>query len=136
MWIGTSVQLFVPHQNPIFLSTISEHPFPSHLQCHPFRFSCMNGFISGIALLICWWIWLSLCQCYTFFYKNLFFNWSIVDLQCCVNFWCTAKWFSYTYIYIFSFIFFSIMVYYRILNIVPLLYSRTLLSISKWLFSL
>ena len=25
------------------------------------------------------------------------FNWSIVDLQCCVNFWCTAKSFSYTY---------------------------------------
>ena len=22
-------------------------------------------------------------------------NWSIVDLQCYVNFWCTAKWFSY-----------------------------------------
>ena len=28
------------------------------------------------------------------------FNWSIVDLQCCVNFCCTANWFSYTYIYI------------------------------------
>ena len=29
------------------------------------------------------------------------FYWSIVDLQCCVNFYCTAKWFSYTYIYIY-----------------------------------
>ena len=44
--------------------------------------------------------------------QHLFFNWSIIDLQC-INFWCIAKWFSYTYIYIF----FSIMVYYRILNI-------------------
>ena len=26
-----------------------------------------------------------------------------VDLQCCVSFWCTAKWFSYTYIYSFSY---------------------------------
>ena len=31
---------------------------------------------------------------------NLFY-WSIVDLQCCVNFCCTAQWFSYTYIYIY-----------------------------------
>ena len=27
--------------------------------------------------------------------RGFFFNWSIVDLQCCVSFWCTAKWFSY-----------------------------------------
>ena len=27
------------------------------------------------------------------------FYWSIVDLQCCVNFYHTAKWFSYTYIF-------------------------------------
>ena len=62
-------------------------------------------------------------------YRNLtqslfFFNWSIVDLQC-VNFCCTAKWFTY----IFFFIFFFFMVYYRILNIVLWLYSRTLLFI-------
>ena len=51
-----------------------------------------------------------------------FLNWSIVDLQCCVNFHCTAKSFSYTYIcvcvcvymYTFFFMFFSIMVYYRL----------------------
>ena len=45
----------------------------------------------------------------------------------------TAKWFSYTYAYIyiykFFFIFSSTMVYHRILNIVPMLYSRSLLLI-------
>ena len=55
-----------------------------------------------------------------------FFNWSIVGLQC-VSFWCTAKWFSYTYVCIY--IFFSIMVYYRMLNIVPCAIRRTLLFI-------
>ena len=33
------------------------------------------------------------------FSKNLFY-WSIVGLQCCVNFHWTAEWFSYTYVYI------------------------------------
>ena len=41
------------------------------------------------------------------FLKN--FYWSIVDLQCCVSFRCTAKWMSYTYTYthFFCFWFFS-----------------------------
>ena len=30
----------------------------------------------------------------------LFFNWSVVDLQCFVSFRCTAKWFSYVYVYV------------------------------------
>ena len=37
--------------------------------------------------------------------------------KCCVNFCCTAKWFSYTYI--FFFILFFIVVYHRKLNIGP-----------------
>ena len=41
-------------------------------------------------------------------------NWTTVGLQCCVSFRCTAKWFSYTYIYIlFQFYFLC-----KILNIV------------------
>ena len=49
------------------------------------------------------------------FFKK--FYWSIVDLQCCVNFCCIAKWFSYTCtrIYISYFMFFSIMICHRIL---------------------
>ena len=31
------------------------------------------------------------------------FFWNIVDLQWSVSFWCTAKWFSYTFTYIHSF---------------------------------
>ena len=61
-----------------------------------------------------------------FFFKcrssffNLFINWSIVNLQCCVGFRCIAKWFSYIYnwiyilnVYIFFFRFFF---HYRLLQ--------------------
>ena len=57
------------------------------------------------------------------FGKNFFLSWRIVDLQCCVSFRRTAKWFSYIYVYIYIYIFFfrffSIIVYYKILNTVP-----------------
>ena len=40
----------------------------------------------------------------------IFSIWSTVDLQCCVSFKCTAKWFSYTYIL------FQIIFHYRLLQ--------------------
>ena len=43
--------------------------------------------------------WATCFPSLTFF----FFYWSIVDLQCCVNFWCSSKWFSDTYTHIHSF---------------------------------
>ena len=58
-----------------------------------------------------------------------FFYWNKVDLQRCVNFCCTARWLSYTYI-TFLFIFFSVMVYHKILKsslcyrVGPCCYSR------------
>ena len=61
-----------------------------------------------------------------FSFLNLFY-WSIVDLQC-VNFCCTTKWFSYIYIYTFSYSFpLSFVTGYWILF--PVLYSKTLLFI-------
>ena len=56
---------------------------------------------------------------------------SLVDLQCCVNFKCTAKWFIYVHTYIiYIFWFFSLVGYYKILSIVPISYSRSLLATS------
>ena len=40
-------------------------------------------------------------------------NWSIVDLQCCVSFRCTAKWFVYIYIYIYIYIYSFIKIHFH-----------------------
>ena len=49
-----------------------------------------------------------------------------MDLRCCVNFCYTVKWLSFTYT--FFFVFFSTVVYHRVLNRqYPVLYRRTLL---------
>ena len=60
--------------------------------------------------------WDDKMQTFFSFFHN-FLNWSIVDVQCCVSFSCTAQWFSY--IYTFFFRFFSLIGYCKILSIVP-----------------
>ena len=64
-----------------------------------------NGFEK---VSLCW--ALVLVAFFHSFYKFLK-NWSIADLQCCVNFCCTVKRLSYT----FFFTFFSIMIYHKTL---------------------
>ena len=54
---------------------------------------------------------------YIIFFKKC--SWNLVDLQYCANFCCTANWPCDTHIYILSFIFFSIVIYHRMLSIVP-----------------
>ena len=64
------------------------------------------------------------------------FYWRIVNFQCCVSFRCTAKWFSYTYTYLF-FGFFSIIGYvYLFLLRVFLRLWNYLPWLLAWLFSL
>ena len=73
--------------------------------------------------------WCSRLFLFVFSYRkySLCKNWSIVDLQCCVSFWCAVKWLSYTYLYIFFFsILFSITVCCRILNRVSLLFTHSI----------
>ena len=43
---------------------------------------------------------------FAWYWTNHFISifWSVVDLQCCVNFCYTAKWFGYIYIYIYIYI--------------------------------
>ena len=64
-----------------------------------------------------------------------FFNWSIVHLQRCVSFRSTAKWFSYTYIYIYCF---QILFPYRLLQIIEyssLCYNSRSLLVIYFLYS-
>ena len=62
--------------------------------------SAWSSFVS-IPLLIFSILFLSHCPSRTFLFFPFinFFNWSVVDLECCVSFRCTVKWFSHTYIY-------------------------------------
>ena len=47
-----------------------------------------------------------LLYCFFFFkFSFFFFKWSAVDLQHCVSFWCTTRWFSYTFVNPFSYSF-------------------------------
>ena len=87
-------------------------------------------------LLHCVWInpmFLRFLQIFSLIYAVfiLFLNLSIVDLQHWAHLCCTTKWLSYTRIYFHFFIFFSSMIYPRKLDIVPVLYSKTLLFIQS-----
>ena len=53
----------------------------------------------GVLLTQSHWSWEEI----THIDEELFKNWSIVNLQCCVSFKCTAKGFSYIYIFTYSF---------------------------------
>ena len=49
-----------------------------------------------------------------YIFVPFFSCWSLVDLQCCVSFWCVAKWYTQICVYIFFLIFFSIIGYCKI----------------------
>ena len=53
---------------------------------------------------------------YSFLTFKTIFYWCIVDLQCCVSFRCTAKWYRYIYRYISIYIIFQIPFPYRSLQ--------------------
>ena len=86
----------------------------SHLSMHQRRLE-MKTQIAGPLLESFWFSrsgW-GLETCISFLF--LFFNWSIIDLQYCVSFRYTAKWFS-IHKHIFFFRFFSIIGYCKILK--------------------
>ena len=72
---------------------------------------------------------------FSFFFKK-FFSWSTIDLQCCVNFCCTAKWIIHTHTHTHTYMhtppllrYFPIQVNTEYWVEFPVLYSRSLLAI-------
>ena len=87
-------------------SSISPHQYNKTVLSRP-SLASMLTHLSVLMVLLFWHLWhylfLFLILHIHKFLSVFFFNWSIVDLQCCARFWCTEKWFSYTYKYIYSF---------------------------------
>ena len=73
---------------PLFPGTFHAFLHPDlYIQC----FLCVDLFCLCFTSLLLYFILIY----FLFFLNNLFFIWSIVDLQCCVSFRCAAKWIRY-----------------------------------------
>ena len=90
-WLCISVLLFLWKDN-VFKSFL-------WLQRHYFYFFCVENFK-------CFLFFHLFILIYFFFFMIFIFS-SIVDLQCSVNFYCTAKWPSQAYVYVYVYILFS-----------------------------
>ena len=107
---------------------------PKQLRCSPvwlphntkpcllFLRICIDFFLHGSHFPACFpipvwntsWYILQHCSFFVCFHLIFIFNWSMVDLQCCVSFKYTAQWFSYIYIHIYIHILFQILFPYRL----------------------
>ena len=110
--ISTTPPNLLPPQFP-GVTTLTNLLFITH------RFISLYNMQYGLAFLTlhqwyqseCIVLWLA---CWILCFQYIIFI-ELVGLQHCVSFQCTAKWFSYTYIYFFHILF---CFYYRMLNIV------------------
>ena len=101
--------------HPFFCSASYQKTVPHKLLCNASEFFWIQGKFYFVNLP------LSLISSVSFLlsFKNSFY-WNIVALQCCINFFGTAKWFSHACTHThFFLIFFFTMVYNRVLNRVP-----------------
>ena len=104
-----------PQTYPFFCSASYQKTVPHKLLCNASEFFWIQGKFYFVNLP------LSLISSVSFLlsFKNSFY-WNIVALQCCINFFGTAKWFSHACTHThFFLIFFFTMVYNRVLNRVP-----------------
>ena len=78
--------------------------FPGRGYGNPLQHSCLENPMDRGA----WWATVRRVAKSRIQLKQLSTHKHTAELQCCVNFWCTAKWFNYTYINIFFFIYFPL----------------------------
>ena len=128
-----ALELYRFHKKIMLYSLLLIYFMHNSLYLSPLHLSCPSSLPSlhwqPLVHSLC--LWVCFCFYLFFFFAFLFnvhlllmfkflfiFNWNIVDLQCCVSFRWTAKWFNYAYTHMFSFRFFSFIGYYKILSII------------------
>ena len=102
---------FMSIKIPMYVSVLPENGCITPKKVFKFKDTLLKVYFSTSYLLYIY---------FYFFKMGILLYWGIVDLQCCVSYRYTGKWFSYTYINLYIYLSIYIYIYIYILFQIPL----------------